>query len=122
MKQTRSLFRRFLKVHFLFIFLPPIVLIFISAFLGLSINGDSINREDLNTLNLFYIIVLLFGFIIVAFVRITSYNVCYTKLLRYRLLQDIADKPFSPLNTHLKINRLAVLENGCLVIDQSLIC
>lgn len=71
MKQTRSLFRRFLKVHFLFIFFPPIVLIFFSAFFGLSINGNSINREDLNTLNLFYVIVLLFGFIIVAFVVIS---------------------------------------------------
>jgi len=71
MKQTRSLFRRFLKVHFLFIFFPPIVLIFFSAFFGLSINGDSINREDMNTLNLFYVIVLLFAFIIVAFVVIS---------------------------------------------------
>ncbi|MCM3039606.1 HAMP domain-containing histidine kinase [Paenibacillus motobuensis] len=71
MKQNRSLFRRFLKVHFLFIFFPPIVLIFFSAFFGLSINGESINREDLNTLNLFYFIVLLFGFIIVAFVVIS---------------------------------------------------
>lgn len=68
MKQNRSLFRRFLKVHFLFIFLPPIVLIFFSAFVGFSINGDSINSEDLNTLHLFYVTLLLFGFIIVAFV------------------------------------------------------
>ncbi|RAR40651.1 HAMP domain-containing sensor histidine kinase [Paenibacillus sp. MDMC362] len=64
MKQTRSLFRRFLKVHFLFIFLPPIVLVFVSAFFGVSDN----NEKNLNTLNLFYVTVLLFGFIIVAFV------------------------------------------------------
>ena len=68
MKQNRSLFRRFLKVHFLFIFLPPIVLIFFSAFVGFSINGDSIHEEDLNTLHLFYVTVVLFSFIIVAFV------------------------------------------------------
>ncbi|KTD86664.1 sensor histidine kinase [Paenibacillus etheri] len=66
MKQTRSLFRRFLKVHFLFIFLPPIVLIFFSAFFGSSING-----AKLNTLNLFYVTLLLFSFIIVAFVVIS---------------------------------------------------
>ncbi|WP_339224184.1 HAMP domain-containing sensor histidine kinase [Paenibacillus sp. FSL W7-1332] len=64
MKQTRSLFRRFLKVHFLFIFLPPIVLVFVSAFFGISDN----NGKNLNALNLFYVTVLLFGFIIVAFV------------------------------------------------------
>ncbi|AZS15438.1 sensor histidine kinase [Paenibacillus lutimineralis] len=63
MKQNRPLFRRFLKVHFLFIFLPPIVLIFFSAFAGFSNTG-----EQLNTLNLFYATLLLFGFIIVAFV------------------------------------------------------
>ncbi|MCM3291048.1 HAMP domain-containing histidine kinase [Paenibacillus sp. MER 180] len=64
MKQNRSLFRRFLKVHFLFIFLPPIVLIFLSAFVGFS----NIHEKDLNTLHLFYVTLLLFGFIIVAFV------------------------------------------------------
>lgn len=64
MKQNRSLFRRFLKVHFLFIFSPPILLIFFSAFFGIS----DMNEKDLNTLNLFYVTVLLFGFIIVAFV------------------------------------------------------
>ncbi|KRG13642.1 sensor histidine kinase [Lederbergia galactosidilytica] len=67
MKQTRSLFHRFLMGHFLFIFLPPIVLIFFSAFIGFS----GVNEEGLNTLNLFYIILLLFGFIIVAFVVIS---------------------------------------------------
>jgi two-component system sensor histidine kinase BaeS len=66
MKQTRSLFRRFLKVHFLFIFFPPIVLIFFSAFFGVSTHG-----EELNTLNLFYVVLLLFAFIIVAFVVIS---------------------------------------------------
>jgi two-component system, OmpR family, sensor histidine kinase BaeS len=64
MKQNRPLFRGFLKVHFLFIFLPPIVLIFLSAFVGFS----NIHEKDLNTLHLFYVTVLLFGFIIVAFV------------------------------------------------------
>ncbi|WP_145945588.1 HAMP domain-containing sensor histidine kinase [Paenibacillus sp. Y412MC10] len=64
MKQNRSLFRRFLKVHFLFIFLPPIMLIFISAFFGVS----NTHEKNVNTLNLFYVSVLLFGFIMVAFV------------------------------------------------------
>ena len=67
MKQTRSLFRRFLKVHFLFIFVPPIVLIFFSSFIEFS----GIHEEDLNTLNLFYVTLLLFGFIIVAFIVIS---------------------------------------------------
>ncbi|ULO09526.1 HAMP domain-containing histidine kinase [Paenibacillus sp. 19GGS1-52] len=66
MKQTRSLFRRFLKVHFLFIFFPPIVLIFFSAFFGSSIHG-----AKLNTLNLFYATLLLFSFIMLAFVVIS---------------------------------------------------
>ncbi|MEC0206589.1 HAMP domain-containing sensor histidine kinase [Paenibacillus lautus] len=64
MKQNRSLFHRFLKVHFLFIFFPPISLIFFSGFFGIS----DMNEQVLNTLNLFYVTVLLFGFIIVAFV------------------------------------------------------
>ncbi|MGG4048704.1 MULTISPECIES: HAMP domain-containing sensor histidine kinase [Paenibacillus] len=64
MKQNRSLFRRFLKVHFLFIFLPPLMLIFISAFFGVS----NTHEKNVNTLNLFYNSVLLFGFIMVAFV------------------------------------------------------
>ncbi|MGF7047288.1 signal transduction histidine kinase [Paenibacillus sp. DS2015] len=67
MKQTRSLFRRFLKGHFLFIFFPPIVLIIFSAFFEFS----GINEEDLNTLNQFYITLILFGFIIFAFVVIS---------------------------------------------------
>ncbi|MEK5254847.1 HAMP domain-containing sensor histidine kinase [Paenibacillus sp. FSL F4-0125] len=66
MRQTQSLFRRFLKVHFLFIFLPPIVLIFFSAFIGFANHG-----EQLNTLNLFYFTLLLFCFIMVAFVVIS---------------------------------------------------
>jgi signal transduction histidine kinase len=65
MRQNRSLFRRFLKVHFLFIFFPPIVLIFFSAFVEFA---GSIHEEDLSTLNLFYITVLFFSFIMVAFV------------------------------------------------------
>lgn len=67
MKQNRSLFRRFLKVHFLFIFFPPMVLIFLSAFVGFS----DTHVKDPNTLHLFYVIVLLFGFILVAFVIIS---------------------------------------------------
>jgi len=64
MKQNISLFRRFLKVHFLFIFFPPLMLIFISAFFGVS----DTHEKNVNTLNLFYVSVLLFGFIMVAFV------------------------------------------------------
>lgn len=64
MKQNGSLFRRFLKLHFLFIFLPPIILISFSAFFGVS----GIQVQEINTLNLFHLTVLLFGFIIVAFV------------------------------------------------------
>jgi len=67
MNQTRSLFHRFLKGHFLFIFLPPIVLIFFSAL----IEFPAINEQYLNTLSQFYITLLLFGFIIVAFVVIS---------------------------------------------------
>lgn len=67
MKQNRSLFRRFLKVHFLFIFLPPLVLIFLSAFVGFS----DTHVKGADTLNLFYVIVLLFGFILAAFVIIS---------------------------------------------------
>ncbi|TKI68099.1 HAMP domain-containing histidine kinase [Lysinibacillus mangiferihumi] len=65
MKQNRSLFRRFLKVHFLFIFFPLLMLIFFTAFVP-----DS-NEKEMNMLNLFYFTVLLFGFIIVAFVVIS---------------------------------------------------
>jgi len=63
MKQTRSLFRHFLKGHFLFIFFPPLVLIFFSATIGVSIN-----EKEMNTLNQFYIALLLFCFIFVVFV------------------------------------------------------
>ncbi|MEH7649838.1 HAMP domain-containing sensor histidine kinase [Bacillus safensis] len=66
MKQNRSLFRHFLKVHFLFIFFPPLVLIFFTAFVGVT----DINEKEMK-LNLFYFIVLLFGFIIVTFVVIS---------------------------------------------------
>lgn len=67
MKQTRSLFRRFLKVHFLFIFLPPIVLIIFSSFFEF----EGTAEKDLNTLKLFYVTLLLFSFIMVAFVVIS---------------------------------------------------
>jgi len=67
MKQNRSIFRRFLKIHFLFIFFPPMMLIFFSAFVGFS----NSHEKDLNSLNLFYVTVLLFGFIIVAFAIIS---------------------------------------------------
>lgn len=46
--------------------MPPIILIFLSAFIESPING-----EELNALNLFYVVLLLFGFIIVAFVVIS---------------------------------------------------
>jgi len=62
MKQNRSLFRGFLKVHFLFIFFPLLVLIFFTAFVPVS------NEKEMNMLYLFYFTVFLFGFIIVAFV------------------------------------------------------
>lgn len=84
MKQNRSLFRRFLKVHFLFIFLPPIVLIFISAFFGVS----DIHGKGVNTLNLFYVTVLLFGFIIVAFV-ILSWRFFLNLQKRLARLQEV---------------------------------
>ncbi|WP_248512506.1 HAMP domain-containing sensor histidine kinase [Sporosarcina sp. NCCP-2222] len=67
MKQTRSLFHRFLMGHFLFIFFPPIVLIILLMPIGFS----GINEEDLNTVNQFYFILLLFGFIMIAFVVIS---------------------------------------------------
>ncbi|AIQ52202.1 HAMP domain-containing sensor histidine kinase [Paenibacillus sp. FSL R7-0331] len=66
MKQGKSLFRRYLKVHFMFIFFPPMVLIILSAFVGVSVN-----EVTLNTLNQFYATLFLFGFIIVAFVLIS---------------------------------------------------
>ncbi|MEK3793465.1 HAMP domain-containing sensor histidine kinase [Paenibacillus sp. FSL R7-0204] len=63
MKQPRSLFRHFLKLHFLFILLPPLSMIVFSSFFGTS--GP---EARFNTLNLFYITVLMFTGIIVAFV------------------------------------------------------
>lgn len=66
MKQSRSLFRRYLKVHFLFIFFPPMVLIVLSAFVGVSVN-----EVNLNTLPQFYTALFVFGFIIVAFIVIS---------------------------------------------------
>lgn len=62
MKKTRSLFRHFLIGHFLFIFFPPIV--FISLLMPVGFSG--INEENL-ILHQFYFILLLLGFIIVAF-------------------------------------------------------
>ncbi|MFD3274023.1 sensor histidine kinase [Paenibacillus dendritiformis] len=84
MKQTRSLFRRFLKGHFLFIFFPPIVLIFFTAFIGFS----DINEKDMNTLDQFYVTVLLFGFIMFAFVVLSWF---FFLRLRTRLarLQEV---------------------------------
>lgn len=64
MKQNDSLFRRFLLGHFIFIFLPPFLLILFFGFVGFSV----IDEEEMNTLNQFYIILFLFGLIIVAFV------------------------------------------------------
>ena len=84
MKQTRSLVRRFLKVHFLFIFVPPIVLIFFSSFFEFS----GIHEEDLSTLNLFYVTLVLFGFIIVAFV-VTSWLFFLRLVKRLTNLQEV---------------------------------
>lgn len=84
MKQSRSLFRRFLKVHFLFIFLPPLVLIFITAFFGVS----GIDRKEMNPLNLFYIYVLLLGLIMVAFV-ILSWRFFLNLQRRLARLQEV---------------------------------
>ncbi|OMF97575.1 HAMP domain-containing sensor histidine kinase [Paenibacillus sp. FSL R7-0273] len=66
MKQGRPLFRRYLKIHFMFIFFPPMVLIILSAFVEVSVN-----EVTLNTLNQFYAALFVFGFIIVAFVLIS---------------------------------------------------
>lgn len=84
MKQNRSLFRRFLKVHFLFIFFPPIMIIFISAFFGVS----DIHDKNVNTLNLFYVTVLVFCFIIVAFV-ILSWRFFLKLQKRLARLQEV---------------------------------
>ncbi|WP_128101947.1 sensor histidine kinase KdpD [Paenibacillus sp. DCT19] len=66
MKQNRSLFRHYLRGHFLFIFLPPMLLLFFSMFFNLSIDG-----EEFNTLNPMFAMLFIFGFIIVAFVAIS---------------------------------------------------
>ncbi|MEI3606566.1 HAMP domain-containing sensor histidine kinase [Pseudogracilibacillus sp. SE30717A] len=105
MKQTRSLFRRFLMGHFLFIFFPPIVLIFFFA----SIDFSGMNEENLNTLNLFYVILLLFGFLIVAFVVISWF---FFLRLRKRLtrLQEVmsfsANNSSFPEPVSVQMNRL----------------
>lgn len=82
MKQNRSLFHRFLKVHFLFIFFPPLVLIFFTAFVPYS------NEKEMNMLNLFYFSLLLFGFIIVSFVVI-SWLFFLRLRKRLTLLQEV---------------------------------
>ncbi|GIP23063.1 HAMP domain-containing sensor histidine kinase [Paenibacillus sp. J22TS3] len=92
MKQTRSLFRRFIKGKFLVIFFPPIVLLFFSAFVGVAINEKDLN---IHTLNQFYVTLLIFGFIIVSFVVISW---LFFLGLRKRLarLQEVMS--FSPHN------------------------
>ncbi|WP_340023613.1 HAMP domain-containing sensor histidine kinase [Paenibacillus sp. FSL K6-1096] len=60
------MFRHFLKLHFLFILLPPIALMVFSSFFG-----TSGTWPKFNTLNLFYITVLMFTCIIVAFVALS---------------------------------------------------
>lgn len=67
MKQNKSLFHRFLIGHFLFIFLP---LILLSTIVPVG-DFSGTNEENPNTLNLFYVILLLFCFLIVAFVVIS---------------------------------------------------
>ncbi|WP_150271158.1 sensor histidine kinase [Paenibacillus tepidiphilus] len=110
MKQTRSLFRRFLKVHFLFIFLPPIVLIFFSTFFGLE---DS-QGGNLDTLNLLYITLLVFSFILVAFVVISW---LFFFRLRKRLtgLQEVMS---SPANGHSFPEPVSVQSDRMDEIDQ----
>lgn len=83
MKQTRSLFRHFLKGHFLFIFFPPIVLFFFSAFIGFSLKG-----VELHTLNPFFVVLLLFGFIFVVFV-VTSWLFFLRLRKRLTRLQEV---------------------------------
>ncbi|MEK5416887.1 MULTISPECIES: sensor histidine kinase [unclassified Paenibacillus] len=98
MKQTKSLFRRFLKGHFLFIFLPPIVLIFLSAFIA-----SPFNEEELNKLNYFYIVLLVFGFIIVAFVviswifflRLRKRLTCLQEVMSFSANHNSFPKPIS---------------------------
>jgi len=65
--QSRSLFRRFLMGHFLFIFLPPIVLVLTFGFVDFTANPE----EYPNTLNLFYAILLVFACLIIAFVTLS---------------------------------------------------
>lgn len=64
MKQSQSLFRRFLTGHVLFIFFPLAVLVFFFAFVGFS----GIHEHNVRTFNLLYVILFLFGFLFVAFV------------------------------------------------------
>ncbi|MEK3943695.1 sensor histidine kinase [Paenibacillus sp. FSL H3-0310] len=98
MRQTKSLFRRFLKGHFLFIFLPPIVLIFLSAFIA-----SPFNEEELNKLNYFYVVLLLFGFIIVAFVviswifflRLRKRLTCLQEVMSFSANHNSFPKPIS---------------------------
>lgn len=66
MKQGRSLFRRYLKVHFLFIFFPPLIMLLFSAFVGFTVN-----EVNLDTINPFFVTLFLFSFIMVAFVIIS---------------------------------------------------
>lgn len=110
MKQTSSLFRRFLVGHFLFIFFPPIVLIIFFSFIGFS----DINEKDLHTLNPFFVILLLFGFIIVAFVVISW---LFFLRLRKRLtrLQEVMS--FSATN-HSFPNPISVQTDRMDEIDQ----
>ncbi|MGE7945081.1 sensor histidine kinase [Lysinibacillus xylanilyticus] len=97
MKQNRSLFRRFLKVHFLFIFFPLLVLIFFTAFVPVS------NEKEMNMLNLFYFTVLLFGFIIVAFVviswlfflRLRKRLTCLQEVMSFSANNNSFPKPIS---------------------------
>ncbi|MDH6368902.1 two-component system sensor histidine kinase BaeS [Paenibacillus sp. PastF-3] len=97
MKHSRSLFRRFLKVHFLFIFLPPIVLIFFFTFFGFSVNEEPL------TLNPFYITLFLFGFIIVAFIvsswlfflRLRKRLTCLQEVMSFSANHNSFPKPIS---------------------------
>ncbi|MDQ0169369.1 signal transduction histidine kinase [Paenibacillus tundrae] len=104
MKQNRSLFRHYLRGHFLFIFLPPLLLLFFSMFVNFSIDG-----EEPNTLNPMIIMLFIFGFIIVAFVAI-SWLFFFRLRNRLTRLQEVmsfaADHHSFPTPVSVKVDRM----------------
>lgn len=63
MKDKHSLFKRYLRGHFLFIFLPPITILLFLMFFEV----PAISEEDINKLNQLHGVLIVFTFIIVAF-------------------------------------------------------